>query len=140
MHTILIAFDGSEHAIRAIEHIVKRHREHGGIRVQLVNVEPAPVEWQTHGLGREATEAQLRARGEDNLQAARALLGKAGVPFEARVVLGEPAHAIADAAKDLGCDAIVMGTRGLGSVAGLLMGSVATKVLHLTELPVTLVK
>ena len=140
MHTILVAVDGSDHAIRAVEYVVKRHREHGGIFVQLVNVEPAPVEWQTHGLEREATEAHLRGLGEKKLNAARALLGKSGVPFEARVILGEPAHAIADAAKDLGCDGIVMGTRGLGSVTGLLMGSVATKVLHLTELPVTLVK
>jgi nucleotide-binding universal stress UspA family protein len=140
VHTILIAFDGSDHARRAVELVVTLHREHGGIRVQLVNVEPAPVEWQTHGMEREATEAQLRALGERKLQPARALLEKAGVPHEARVILGEPAHAIAGSAKDLACDGIVMGTRGLGSVAGLLMGSVATKVLHLTELPVTLVK
>ena len=140
MHTILVAVDGSDHAIRAVEYVVKRHREHGGIFVQLVNVEPAPVEWQTHGLGREATEAHLRELGEKKLQVGRAMLEKARVPHEARVILGEPAHAIADAAKDLGCDGIVMGTRGLGSVAGLLMGSVATKVLHMTELPVTLVK
>ncbi len=33
-----------------------------------------------------------------------------------------------------------MGTRGLGAVAGVLMGSVTTKLLHLTDLPVTLVK
>jgi nucleotide-binding universal stress UspA family protein len=89
---------------------------------------------------REATEAHLRARGETLLQPARALLAKAGVPCEARVVLGEPAHAIAQAARDLACDGIVMGTRGLGTVAGLLLGSVATKVLHLTGLPVTLVQ
>ena len=37
-------------------------------------------------------------------------------------------------------DEIFMGSRGLGSVAALFMGSVATKVLHLTDLPVTLVK
>jgi len=35
---------------------------------------------------------------------------------------------------------IVMGSRGLGSFEGLLLGSVATRVIHLTELPVTLVK
>ena len=32
-----------------------------------------------------------------------------------------------------------MGTRGLGSISGLLLGSVATKVLHLVKVPVTLV-
>jgi nucleotide-binding universal stress UspA family protein len=33
-----------------------------------------------------------------------------------------------------------MGTRGLGHVAGMLLGSVTTKVIHLTEVPVLLVK
>jgi nucleotide-binding universal stress UspA family protein len=38
------------------------------------------------------------------------------------------------------CDGIVMGTRGMSAVGNLVMGSVATKVIHLTKLPVTLVK
>ena len=33
-----------------------------------------------------------------------------------------------------------MGTRGMGAVAGLVMGSVAQKVVHLAAVPVTLVK
>ena len=40
----------------------------------------------------------------------------------------------------LGCDAIVMGTRGLGTVQTLLLGSTALKVLHLVDVPVTLIK
>jgi nucleotide-binding universal stress UspA family protein len=35
---------------------------------------------------------------------------------------------------------IVMGTRGQGAVGNLLLGSVATKVIHLSKVPVTLVK
>jgi nucleotide-binding universal stress UspA family protein len=43
------------------------------------------------------------------------------------------------------CDQIIMGTRGLGAggvaaISGLLLGSIATKVLHLVDVPVTLVK
>ncbi len=40
----------------------------------------------------------------------------------------------------LGCDVIVMGTRGLSSVTGLLLGSVATRVIHEASVPVTLIK
>jgi nucleotide-binding universal stress UspA family protein len=45
----------------------------------------------------------------------------------------------------LNCDQVIMGTRGLGSsgiaaISGLLLGSIATKVLHLVDVPVTLVK
>jgi nucleotide-binding universal stress UspA family protein len=35
---------------------------------------------------------------------------------------------------------VVMGTRGLGAVTGMLLGSVATKVIHLSDVPVLLVK
>ena len=42
--------------------------------------------------------------------------------------------------EELNCDGIVMGTRGMGAIGNLVMGSVATKVVHLTKLPVTLVK
>jgi nucleotide-binding universal stress UspA family protein len=43
-------------------------------------------------------------------------------------------------AEEKGCDGIIMGTRGLGPIGNLVMGSVATKVIHLTTLPVTLIK
>jgi len=140
MHTTLVAVDGSEHSRRAVEHVVALHREHRDLRVELLNVEPSPVEWQTHGMVREAIQAHLHELGELKLKEARAVLEKAEVPYRARVVEGEPAQAIVKAADDLACDGIVMGTRGRSSVAGLLLGSVATKVLHLTRLPVTLVK
>lgn len=38
------------------------------------------------------------------------------------------------------CDAIIMGSRGLGPVASMIIGSVATKVIHLVKVPVTLIK
>jgi nucleotide-binding universal stress UspA family protein len=43
-------------------------------------------------------------------------------------------------AGELGCDLIVMGTHGRGAVAGMVMGSVANRVLHLAPCPVQLVK
>jgi nucleotide-binding universal stress UspA family protein len=50
------------------------------------------------------------------------------------------AEAIARAAHDEGVEHIVMGTRDLGSTQGLLLGSVAMKVIHLAEVPITLIK
>jgi nucleotide-binding universal stress UspA family protein len=47
---------------------------------------------------------------------------------------------IAEVGRQENCDAIVMGTRGMGAVSGLVLGSVATKVIHLADVPVTLVK
>jgi nucleotide-binding universal stress UspA family protein len=47
---------------------------------------------------------------------------------------------LAKHAESKGCDLIYMGTRGLNAMSGLLLGSVATRVLHLAKMPVVLVK
>ena len=57
-----------------------------------------------------------------------------------QTVAGDAAQEIVEYAKTHHCEGIVMGTRGLGSVATLVLGSVAHKVLHLTHVPITLVK
>ena len=50
------------------------------------------------------------------------------------------AETIAAYSNNCGCDQIIMGTRGMGSLEGLLLGSISTKVLHMVKVPVTLVK
>ena len=55
-------------------------------------------------------------------------------------ISGELVIFFAQAAQDEGIEHIVMGTRGLGSIQGLLLGSVAMKVIHLAEVPITLIK
>jgi nucleotide-binding universal stress UspA family protein len=53
---------------------------------------------------------------------------------------GEPAECIADYAREAKADLIVMGTSGRSAIKGMLIGSVARKVLHLTHVPVMLVR
>jgi nucleotide-binding universal stress UspA family protein len=54
--------------------------------------------------------------------------------------VGPLGPSIAGFAKQLGCDTIIMGTRGMGSVTGALLGSVSTDVIRCADVPVTLVK
>lgn len=54
--------------------------------------------------------------------------------------LGSVAETIVEYAKETGCEHIIMGTRGMGGLSNLVLGSIATKVLSLTHVPVTLVK
>ena len=68
------------------------------------------------------------------------LASAASVPWTSDVLVGDTASMIVKRAEELNCDGIVMGTRGMGAIGNLVMGSVATKVVHLTKLPVTLVK
>jgi nucleotide-binding universal stress UspA family protein len=83
--------------------------------------------------------------GEAALEGARAWLDDAKIAYASHVEVGDVAQSIARCVKQLHCDQVIMGTRGLGSggiaaVSGLLLGSIATKVLHLVNVPVTLVK
>lgn len=52
----------------------------------------------------------------------------------------QSAQHIAEFASENACDEIIMGTRGMGAVGNLVLGSVATKVVHLATVPVTLVR
>ena len=76
---------------------------------------------------------------------ARSRLDGQDIVYTSHVEVGDVAQTIARYARELHCDQVIMGTRGLGSggvaaISGLLLGSIATKVLHLVEVPVTLVK
>jgi nucleotide-binding universal stress UspA family protein len=64
----------------------------------------------------------------------------AGTVFKTLVRTGQAAETIAQVAREEDIQHIVMVTRGLGSIQGLLMGSVAMKVIHLAKVPITLIK
>ncbi len=140
MYRILAAIDGSEHADRAIAHLVRLAASGATIEVLLLNVQPEIVDWQTHGLATESMLAHRNQLGAQASESARKGLDAAGIPFRLRIELGDPARTIAGVAAEERCDGIVMGTRGAGAIPGLILGSVASKVVHLAVVPVTLVK
>ncbi len=74
------------------------------------------------------------------LAPATTVLKQAQADYDVHLVKEDPAREIARLASELDCDLIVMGTHGRGRIAGLVMGSVAMKVVHVATLPVMLVK
>lgn len=140
MQRILVPVDGSETAERAARHAAELAKRLGGCTIVLLNVQDPIEEMQTHGLAREAIAAHREQLAREAGAGARALVEKSGVPFTFEWRFGDPARAIVQVARDANCDAIVMGTRGAGTLESLLIGSVAYKVLHIADVPVTLVK
>lgn len=140
MRTILLAVDGSEHSDAAVRFVVDFCHAHGPTEVHLLSVEPLPEGWQTHGMEPEAIKAQLKVHCHAVQKSAQALLLGGGVAFTPHFREGKVAETIVEEAAALGCDTIVMGTRGLGAFSGITLGSVTRKVLHLTHLPVVCVK
>lgn len=83
---------------------------------------------------------QEEQAGSEILAEPRALCERAGVPYEARMEIGGISATIERVAREGGADHIIHGNPRIGRVRGLLLGSVATKVLKLVNVPVTLVK
>ena len=71
------------------------------------------------------------------------VLTQAGVKAHGEVrntIFGYAAREIVNDAQEVDADVIVMGSRGRGDIAGLLLGSTAHKVIHLSDRPVLVVR
>ena len=142
MHKLLVPFDSSDSAMRALEHAIHLAKEKGPMEVVIVYAHEPPIiygEIEIY-LSEEKANKMVREHSEDILRPAIEKAKRAGITFTSQVLIGDISKSIVSCAETLGCDGIVMGTRGMSAIGNLVMGSVATKVIHLTNLPVTLVK
>ena len=140
MERILIPVDGSANAERAVAYVIAMIGKGRAVEVHLVNVQPPLRENVARFIARGEIEGYHREEGEKALAGAKQRLADAGIAATSHIGVGPAGETIADFAKELGADEIVMGTRGLGGLAGLLLGSVATEVIREAKVPVTLVK
>lgn len=142
MAKILVPYDGSDSAQHALQHIIDFLAPYMPVSVHLLNVQEPPVmysEFPAYQMMEQLMDG-ARAQGDRLIEEAAQRLAAAGVAHTAQVVIGNTAQAIADAAEEQAVDQIVMGTRGMGALSSLIVGSVATRVIHDARCPVTLVK
>jgi nucleotide-binding universal stress UspA family protein len=133
---IVVAVDGSACADRAVG-VAAELAGAFGSEVVVVHVAPEIVGW---GI---AVEAETPDEASDVADRAVRELKDRGIsarPELRRALRGLVAGEIADTAEAEDAGLIVMGSRGHGDFTGLLLGSVAHKVLHLSHVPVTVVK
>lgn len=135
---ILLATDGSSHAQEALKYardLALRHR------AQVIVVHAfAPVPsylgepWGDQAAGRHVAEGhRIAERVAEQLR-------EAGVDLKVEVLEGPPADAILRVADVRECDLIVMGSRGHGKLASLLLGSVSHRVAARACVPVLIVR
>lgn len=139
---ILIPVDGSENALRAVRHVLDTRQWYATpVAAHLINVQlPVASGAVKMFISKDQLQEYYEEEGKAALQAAKDLVHSAGIECHARVGIGDIASTIASFASSEGCDLIVMGTRGMGAVGNIVLGSVATKVIHLAKLPVQLVR
>jgi nucleotide-binding universal stress UspA family protein len=140
---ILLAVDGSKPSMDAVQCLIDHaswYREPPQVELATVHL-PVP---KLPGMGAAVGKGQIakyyEQEGQKQLAAARRKLDAAGIPYEARVLVGPVAESLVKHAKDQRCELIYIGTRGHSELGAALLGSTATKVLHISDLPVLLVK
>ena len=139
MLRVLIPVDGSENSLRAVKFVIRKvplYKE--PLELHLLNVQH-PFPGTIRGVHQEA-ERFHHDEGTKALAKARKALDAAGLKYLYHISIGDSGEVIAHFVREKNIEQVVMGTRGLGSVANMLLGSVANKVLHLVDVPVLLVK
>ena len=127
---ILVPVDGSDQARKAIDFAANLAKQNDAT-IHLLHVYKLPMIPEGMGEYVISDRIELQALGDQIISVAEDEVRKiGGQHIEATVMEGDPAERIIAYAKDHDVDMIVMGSRGLGSFKGLLLGSVSNKVSH----------
>jgi len=140
---ILLAVDGSKSSLHAVDSLIAHadwYRDRPTVELVTVHLPVPPL----RGLSKVVSKARFREyyqkEGEARLAEAKRMLEDAGIDYEQRILVGQVAEILVAHAKAKRCDLIFIGSRGMGAVGNMLLGSTATKVLHLASVPVLVAK
>jgi len=132
---ILLAVDGSAHSARAAEKAGEL-AQLAGSQVLVFHVREMLPARGVYDMDATEGDVDIAADIADELKAK----GVEVSSHREREFYGYTPRIIVEAAKQFGADVIVMGTRGRSDLPGLLLGSVTHKVLHLSEVPVLVIR
>ena len=143
MLKLLMPVDGSQASQRAADHVIQKMQSYkDGLEIHLLNVQP-PLPFGGHVssvVGHTPVDQYHKEEGMKALALVRQKLDSAGIKYHYHIAVGDPAEVVARYTKERGIDQILMGRSGHATVSDMLLGSVATKVLELSDVPVLLVK
>ncbi len=141
MH-IVLPVDGSAYTMRAAQVLVAQARLYQQPpQITLLTVAlPIGTPLARAQLSKATLEDYYRDIGAQALAPAERVLREAGLAFVSHSVVGDPAEQIVAEVKRLQPDLLIMGTHGHSALKGFVMGSVASKVVASTSVPVLLVR
>ena len=139
IENILLPVQASRDVTRAVRYLADEYGA-AGVRVHLLNVQPAIAASEVRlAFASSSIQDARAAAAEETLRPVSELLATLGIEHTMHVALGDVAEAIVRCASNQACDGIVL-TEGRSALRRSMLGSVAAKVINLTDLPVTLIK
>jgi YjbE family integral membrane protein len=139
MKTLLVPVGSSRNMRFAIDRVIKEARRSPDVEVHLLNVQRPFSRHVSQFLARDARDSYHRERAEETLKPARELLDRQGVKYTIHIRTGDRAAIIAEEARYLRCDHIIMTTSRKNSLTRMLESSTTHRVLELSSIPVELV-
>ncbi|MEW6690264.1 MAG: universal stress protein [Pseudomonadota bacterium] len=140
---ILLAVDGSKYSLDAVKCLIDHadwYREKPQVELVTVHLPVPQLPRMSVVVSKKQIERYYEEEGQALLAQAQSRLGAAGIQYSSHVLVGQIAESIVAHARKTGCDIIYIGTHGRTATGKLLLGSVAGKVLHISPVPVLLVK
>jgi nucleotide-binding universal stress UspA family protein len=140
---ILLAVDGSKSSLDAVDCVIGHadwYREKPEVELVTVHLPVPRLPRMGLAVGKAQIAKYYEEEGEQRLAAAKKKLAAAGIRTQARILVGEVAETIVKQAKSARCDLICIGTRGMSGLGKMIVGSTATKVMQISDLPLLLVK
>ncbi|MBI1942133.1 MAG: universal stress protein [Betaproteobacteria bacterium] len=140
---ILLAVDGSKYSLDAVDCLIEHadwYREKPEVELVTVHLPVPQLPRMGMVVSKQQIERYYEEEGRASLAQAQAKLGAAGIKYNSRVLVGPIAESLVAHAKKYACDLIYIGTHGRTVTGKLLLGSVATKVMHISTVPVLLVR
>ena len=140
---ILLAVDGSSHSNKATETLIKHaalYKDAPEVFLLYVHLPVPKLHGMSNVVSKEMINRYYEDESEEALATSKRLLHEARIASHTQMLVGPVAETIVKQAKAHGCDLIYMGSRGMGGLKNVLLGSNAVKVLHIATIPVVLVK
>jgi nucleotide-binding universal stress UspA family protein len=142
MRRALVPVDGSDHALEAVRYVIKLVWDGQPLDVHLLNAQPPLTGDVMAFIPYSAARDYHLEEAKRAMRRACDLLDRAGIAYSKHIVIGDAARVIAEQARDLRCDMVVLGTHGSPTITQLLLGSVSQEAIRLMDpsIAVTLVK
>lgn len=142
---ILVPYDGSEYAKRALDRAVSMARCCDGAKLFIATVSrPMPpmekiAREKAYVFDADKKEPEKKDPGQVILDDSEKLIPE-DIPHELIFRVGNPGSVLLDLSFEKNCDLVIMGNRGRGALKSLFMGSVSSGILKNAKCPVFIIK